>query len=331
MKSLKWTIVLVCMILVIGFIMLPVIAFCNLSTETTLYEVLWDNHGVGYYLTEENELYVGGPNGLHTDSYGLYETGFRWNFLYGTRRLLGIRDAVLFCDDVKKVFHGENGFLYTDGNDVLFYFGSASNGKTIRIAQRVISASEDFNRIAYITEDDEVFYTTITDDNTVSPSKKIASQGRYVYIARNNIRILDKAGGVYQISLDKNGEPLGDRKMLFESGICTMRNDIDTTCVLTDNGELICYKWEMLGDDGILYGDVKKRCVVAKDVCLFDIGSFGDIAYITKEAKVEVYNIYSQKVEISQAINKADIIGFSDHESQMIIAYSDGGIKVLSH
>ncbi len=331
MKKLTRSVVALCLMLPICILIISLISFTGMKPDRNLCDVSWDSHGVGYFLTDEHELYVGGPNGTHTDSYGLYETGFRWNFLYGTRRLLGVRNAVLFCNDVKEVFNGEHGFLYTNSRDELYYFGSYSNGKKIQVAQRVIAASEYLDKIVYITKDHEVFHTSIENGAAVYPPIKIASGGNLVYIVNQSIRIVDVDGIMYRVLLDDEGKALTESKRICELNIQSMKNDFHVSCMLTEMGELICCEWKLVGSAGVLYADEEKKLSIADNVVHYDIGSFGNIAYITEESKLEVYNIYTCETELAHSLSRMDIIGFGDHESCTTIAYSDGTIEVISH
>ena len=170
--------------------------FEELPAETKIQDITVDGYSVKYFITEDNELYIGGD---HTDSFGLYDkTGFRWSFMYAVRGILGKTDVpVLFAKNVVQVFEASDGFLFTDVDGILYYFGSKSKGEIIKLAEDVISASSYRQNVFYVTASGDGYRKILSE----TIAEKIASNIIYVYTNGIAYRIIDDSGKIYQFDV----------------------------------------------------------------------------------------------------------------------------------
>lgn len=313
------------LVLSIGVFAVVAFRFQKMPHGTKLRDIEVDSNGIVYYLTEDGELYVGG---CHKDSYGLYETGFRWGFLYGTRGILHGDDAfpVLFAENVQQVFEATDSFLYTDQSNTLFYFGTESEGNHMPVATNVVEASASGAEFVYVTNANELFHTSMDGDGFTAP-KQIGSNVSKAHIIGHDVQVLDINGSYYQIIMARTaeGEFSYAAEDVSEHGIQKMESSPDGICLLKSDGELL---YDLLRNiDG---NTVPNRYYIKKDAAVthIDINADRDVFFVTEEGDVERYDRGATKTVVQ--LERTDVVDIAAGESEVFILFADGTYIVHS-
>lgn len=260
-------------------------AFQNMPETTVVTSVAVVEHDVQFYVTAEEELYVGGQ---HTDCFGLYDEGFRWGYLYGLRHLLhpSLRETpVLFATGVRDVFPGDDGFLYTDEARNLHYFGKMGDYRDTVLAEHVVSADCGGYSIVYVTQDGSAWFLPHLPEGKKwgEPVLLLPDAVEIYENTFTNVRILCTDGLVHAFAYDQNR----GMRDLVELPADEMDNCYHATLTLHDGGTLTWYRMEDQ-PNGVL-----NQTDVAENVELFSVDQFrGDeVLYLTGDGKLVLWTL----------------------------------------
>jgi len=312
----KILIVFLILVIVAGGIALFVTSYFEAMPENAkIRNIEINEYDVKFFLTEDNKLYVGG---IHMDSMGLFDdTGFRWSFMYALRGIFGKTDVpVLFAENVAQVFEASDGFLFTDLDGTLYYFGSQSGGENVKVAENVICASSDNRNIFYVTTESDVYRKAFNKENAT----QVGTDAVSVYSNGLVFRIVTSSGEIYQI--DAAGT-VGNSSQKRNS-VLQAQDDYDSTCVLDSEGKLTLHQW----DTGITGGENNTPYFLSDNVLSSDM-NFDRICYLTKAG--ELRSVFTRGgIENAKTIqtDRTDIVDIAVAYSEVFVLYSDGSYQI---
>ncbi len=310
--------ILISILVVLGIcvIFFYVTRFEEIPPETKIQDITVDGFSVKFFITEDNELYIGGE---HTDSFGLYDkTGFRWSFMYAVRGILGKTDVpVLFAKNVVQVFEASDGFLFTDVDGTLYYFGSKSNGKIIKLAEDVICASSYRQNVYYVTASGDGCRKILSE----AIVEKVASNVIYVYTNGIAYRIIDNSGKIYQ--LDVSEADCANTTSTKNGAVIDVGNDYNSTYILTSKGKLTLYQWST----GIIGGEENVPYSLSEQALLADM-NFDHVCYFDREGRLSIVSCRGKDIDTESSeirlLDRTDIIDIAvDYDAVYVLA-SDG-------
>ena len=323
LKKMLCTLLIIFGVLSLLAVLIVFVFFRAMPDETKIRKIEADSYGLKYFVTETDELYIGGDHG---DRYGLYDTGFYWGFLYGSRRLFCRSDApVRFAENVADVYPGTNGFLYTDIGGTLYYFGESTGGKITKIATDVQTASVRDNCIVYATFAGDAYCKTCV-DGAWGEAKQLANNVSQIYTNGFLARIVDKDGNFYQVRIDDAQVPtvLPGDGLYFEKDIQYMTNSYDRTALLTKSGELICYFWESGQENQVLWtaGTVRLRKSMAAQALAADVNIFSANCYVSADG--QIYQFTEDSVMVVGELNRNDVVDVAACLNGFYVVFADG-------
>ncbi len=225
---------------ILGYVLF---SFTPMPKDIAVRQVLVDEFSQIYYVTEDNQLYVGGNN---TDHLGFYDTDVRWGTLFALRRFLGKEDAVLFAEQVSQVYPSEDGVLYTDLDGSLYYFGELNGGKLTKIADNVEKASlSSFGGVYLAAADSNAYYFWWDYDNKEwTEPTVLMGEIRDVAINGSYIRLLTEQGQIFQRSIFRGLDFIEKESFLVTGDAVKMWTSIETLLIQKedDTYELIRFE-----------------------------------------------------------------------------------------
>lgn len=302
------------------------VRFEELPKDAKVRNIEINEYSVQFFITEDDKLYVGGIN---RDSMGLFDkTGFRWGFLYAIRGFLGrTNNPVLFAENVAQVFEAtdgatDKGFLYTDLNGTLYYFGSATKGNSVKIAEDVKGATACNRTIFYVTSFGDLYQKFLDGTDAVIIGKNVAD----VYTNGSAIRIVDSTGEVYQI--DTRSPSCQTYNTQGGSVVKAVRNDYNSTCVLTEDGNLTFRQWET----GITAGEEASLFSPNALVLLTDM-NFNRLCWMDQEGILYIAHWSGNKANVTEVshLDKAEVIDIAVDHDDIYILFSDGTYRRIAH
>ena len=325
----------VCISLIVGIILLSRIKiFEPLPADKKIRAVTADQHGVTYFITQSNELYVGG---IHDDSFGLYESGFRWNIVYGLYRIFAGGEPVLFTKNVDQVFSATNGFLYTDTDMNLYYFGDIREGMHTFIARDVIHASMCNSNVLYVCNDGSVYFTTLSEE-CLEEAILVANDGKQVLADQLSALILTNSGTLYQIETGKEYFATIEQQLQpIAFDVKTIQGCMAGNCFITVNDELTYCAWGQNGWGRIPFSDGE---IISDNVLFADYSDRENVVIITKSGELVMIdqNVVvfkndsaSERREKRKTVlisfNSGDIIDFDAGPNSILVLFSDGSYQ----
>lgn len=259
------------------------LCFQKLDRTETLQNIWCDEMFIEYDLTSKHTLYV---SGVHGDSFGLYETGLRWNKLYGLRQLfLRMYDPVLFAENVKEVFPGEDGFLYTDSDGTLYYFGNYSHHVRLKIAEHVRSAFPSAIQITYVDEQSNAYQCLLT-----KQPEFLDSGVRQAWSVPLVTVLLYEDGSLYLCFADVL-DPAGIRenRILLDTDVKTMKCTRDAVFYTDSNGWLKTITYDTLTET-----TTPPAVLALHPIDYAPLWAY-DVAVLTEDGTVDYVNITGKK------------------------------------
>lgn len=319
-------VVLCCTIAVVGIIVaLYFVRFKFFSNDVKVRNIAVSASGITYYITESNELYV---EGRARDSFGLYQSGFRWEYMYG---LFAADKPVLFARDVERVFEGYQGFLYTDTGRNLFYFGNGSAGEPYLIASNVIHASLGRGNVVYVCENGAV-YETVLSSGRPTEYYQIADNGTEAYTDSVNICILNSSGEFYKIARSgfaPNSRPQ-ENTVKLASNIKSIQNVAEGELVLTQSQTLAYYGIHVrISSDWQNPIDLTDGDVVLENVRYCDYNPFTGVVSITEDGSLLLMQAEGkyEPIVLEKFDTIENIIDLAVGNDWIYIVFSDGSYQ----
>ena len=313
-KKLRNILIVVICALAVIWVAYGFLRFTPMPANTKIRDIEAHEHRIILYLSEDNKLYI---SGFHDDSITLYDgVGFRWSFLYGLRVWFGDPDVpVLFAENVEQVFESKyNGFLFTDTNKTLYYFGSMSSGEVVRVAENVTNACSVNQDIYYVDIHGDAYHSVLHEDGAT----KIGSNIAYIYTDGLTLRSVSSSGDVKKIDIRDI-----DQQVNFDQGdpsLVDARGVDHALYTLTHDHAIMLYRWNewFLPDEERMSDKITDRAILA-DMnydCLCYLDDAGTLVKIEWWHDIESYTI--------ARFDRKDIVDIAVSYSEVYVLFSDG-------